>query len=128
LLLLIPGLIQPVPNHRSGFDFRAMVGREIGNHPRSIPLPQTNSDMQTPSTVQLRTAIQVLKMFGEHLNNQASNTAIELAESHQSSHYAERIEAGTIEQTTRIETVAAQLEKWRDKLVHERRQCVSNHI
>jgi hypothetical protein len=128
LLLLIPGLIQPVPNHRSGFDLRAIVGSEIGNHPQSIPLPQTNSDMQTPSTVQLRTAIQVLKMFGEHLNNQASNTAIELAESHQSSHYAGRIEAGTIEQTTRIETVAAQLEKWRDKLVHERRQCVSNHI
>ncbi len=73
--------------------------------------------MQTPSTVQLRTAIQVLKMFGEHLNNQASNTAIELAESHQSVHHAGRIEAGTIEQTTRIETVAAQLEKWRDELV-----------
>jgi hypothetical protein len=84
--------------------------------------------MQTPSSVQLCIAIQVLKMFGEHLNNRATNTAIELAESHQSSHHAGRIEAGNIEQTTRIETVAAQLEKWRDELVHERRQCVSNHI
>jgi len=84
--------------------------------------------MQTPSTVQIRTAIEVLKKFGEHLNNHASNMAVELAESHHSGHETGRITAGTIEQTSRIETVAAQLEKWRDELMHERRQCVSHHV
>jgi hypothetical protein len=84
--------------------------------------------MQTPSTIQIRTAIEVLKKYGEHLNQHASNIAVELAESPQAIHDAGRITAGTIEQTTRIETVAAQLEQWRDELMQQRRQCVSNHI
>jgi hypothetical protein len=36
--------------------------------------------MQTPSTVQIRTAIEVLKKYGQHLNHHASNLAVELAE------------------------------------------------
>jgi hypothetical protein len=35
---------------------------------------------------------------------------------------------GAIEQTTRIETVAEQLESWRDDLLQQRRQCVSHHV
>ena len=58
--------------------------------------------MQTPSTIQIRTAIEVLKKYGEHLNHHASNLAVELAESPQAIHDAGRITAGTIEQTTRI--------------------------
>ena len=84
--------------------------------------------MQTPSTIQIRTAIEVLKKYGEHLNHRASNLAVELAESPQAIHDAGRTTVGAIEQTTRIETVAAQLEQWRDELMQERRQCVSNHI
>ena len=84
--------------------------------------------MQTPSTIQIRTAIEVLKKYGEHLNHHASNLAVELAESHQFGQEAGRIATGTIEQTSRIKTVAAQLEKWRDELMQQRRQCVSNHV
>jgi hypothetical protein len=84
--------------------------------------------MQTPSTIQIRTAIEVVKKYGEHLNHHASNLAVELAESPQAIHDAGRITAGAIEQTTRIETVAALLEQWRGELMQERRQCVSNHI
>jgi len=88
----------------------------------------THLIMQTPSTIQIRTAIEVLKKYGEHLNHHASNLAVELAESPQAIHDAGRITAGTIEQTTRIQTVAAQLEQWRDELMQQRRQCVCNHI
>ena len=84
--------------------------------------------MHTPSTIQIRTAIEVLKKYGEHLNHHASNMAVELAESPQAIHDAGRITAGTIEQTTRIQTVSAQLEQWRDELMQQRRQCVCNHI
>ena len=84
--------------------------------------------MQTPSTSQIRTAIEVLKKYGEHINHNAVNKVIELADSQLHDQQPGRIEAGTIEQTTCIETVAAQLEKWRNELVQERRQCVSNHI
>jgi hypothetical protein len=84
--------------------------------------------MQTPSTAQIRIAIEVLKKYGEHLNHNAVNRVIELSDSQLHDQQPGRIEAGTIEQTTRIEAVAAQLEKWRNELVQERRQCVSNHI
>ena len=84
--------------------------------------------MQTPSTIQIRTAIEVLKKYGEHLNHHASNLDVELAESPQAIQDAGRITVGNIEQITRIDTVAAQLEQWRDELMQQRRQYVSNHV
>ena len=84
--------------------------------------------MLNPSTAQIRTAIEVLKKYGKHLNHHASNLAVELVESPQTIHDAGRITAGAIEQTTRIETVARQLEQWRHELMQQRRQCVSNHV
>src|ERR1035438_216871 len=99
---------------------RHELAKNIQQHPHLI--------MQTPSTIQIRTAIEVLKKYGEHLNHSASNLAVELAESPQAIHDAGRITAGTIEQTTRIQTVSAQLEQWRDELMQQRRQCVCNHI
>jgi len=53
---------------------------------------------------------------------------IELSDSQLHDQQPGRIEARTIEQTTRIETVAAQLEHWRDELLQQRRQCVSHHV
>ena len=84
--------------------------------------------MQTPSTAQIRTAIEVLKKFGEHINHNAVNKVIELSDSQLHDQQPGRIEARTIEQTTRIETVAAQLESWRIKLLQQGRQCVSHHV
>jgi hypothetical protein len=76
---------------------------------------------------EITAAIPVRPQHG-HLNHNAVNKVIELSDSQLHDQQPGRIEAGTIEQTTRIETVAAQLEKWRNELVQERRQCVSNHI
>ena len=84
--------------------------------------------MQPPTTAQIRTAIEVLKKFGEHINHEAASAVIELHESQHSDQQAARIGSRTIEQTTRIETVAAQLASWRDELLQERRQCVSQRI
>lgn len=84
--------------------------------------------MQTPTTAQIRTAIEVLKKFGEHINTNAVNQVIGLHESPHSDQQAARIGSWTIEQTTRIETVAAQLESWRNDLLQQRRQCVSHHV
>jgi len=84
--------------------------------------------MQTAMTTQIRTAIDVLKKFGEHINTNAANEVIGLHESPQSDQQAARIESRTIEQISRIETVVAQLENWHDKLLQQRRQCVSHHV
>jgi hypothetical protein len=84
--------------------------------------------MQTPTTAQIRTAIQVLKEYGEHINHNAANLVIELPETRFGDHVAARAKVVSIEQVTRIQTVAAQLEKWRNDLLQQRRQCVSNHV
>lgn len=84
--------------------------------------------MQTPTTAQLRTAIGVLKNLGERLNTHAEHSVMQLAESPVDAHQAGRIQFGAIEQTSRIETVVAQLEDWRTQLSQQRRQCVSHHV
>ncbi len=84
--------------------------------------------MQTPTTAQIRTAIEVLKKLGERINTSAEDSVMQLSESPHSAHHAGSIEVGAIEQTTRIEAVAAQLKHWRDELGQERRQCVSHHV
>jgi hypothetical protein len=84
--------------------------------------------MQTPTTAQLRTAIEVLNKLGERLNSHAEHSVMQLSESPLGAQYAGRIEMGAIEQTTRIEAVAAQLKYWREELLEQRRQCVSHHV
>jgi hypothetical protein len=84
--------------------------------------------MQTPTTAQLRTAIEVLTKLGERLNTHAEHSVMQLSESPLGAHYAGRIEVGAIEQTSRIEAVATQLKDWRDELLQQERQCFSHHV
>jgi hypothetical protein len=84
--------------------------------------------MQIPSTTQLHTAIEVLKKFGEYINRNAENMAVQLPDTHFGNHFAARVEVLNIEQVTRIQTVVAQLEKWRDELLQQKRQSVSHHV
>ena len=46
--------------------------------------------MQTPSTAQIRTAIEVLKKFGEHINHNADHLVIELPDTRMGGHVAAR--------------------------------------
>jgi hypothetical protein len=84
--------------------------------------------MQTPTTAQLRSAIEVLKMLGERINNNAANAVMELPEAQCYDRHAPNIEARSIEQISRIETVTGQLEDWRNQLQQQKRQCVSHHV
>jgi len=84
--------------------------------------------MQTPTTAQLRTAIEVLTKLGERLNTHAEHSVMQLPESQLGAHYAGRIGTDAIEQTSRIEAVATQLKNWRDELLQQERQCVSHHV
>ena len=84
--------------------------------------------MQTPSTAQLRTAIEVLKMLGERINNNAANAVMELPEAHYYDRHAANIEARSIEQISRIETVTGQLEEWRNQLQQQKSQHVAQLV
>ena len=77
--------------------------------------------MQPPTTAQIRTAIEVLKKLGERLNEHAADSVIQLPDTQLREHYAGRIEVRAIEQITQVQTVAAQLEQWRDELLQQRR-------
>ncbi len=84
--------------------------------------------MLTPTTAELRTAIEVLKMLGQRINEHSAHSVMQLPDTQLGDNYAAHIEARTIEQTGHIETVSAQLKNWRDELLQERRQHVCQSI
>ena len=84
--------------------------------------------MRTPNTTQLRTAIEVLKMLGERVNESAASAITQMPDMRMNDESAGRTQVRAIEQTTRIQTVSTQLEQWRDELLQQRRQCVSHHV
>ena len=81
----------------------------------------------TPTTADLRTAIQVLDKLGERFTANANNSMIEMSESQPGSHRTGQIEASAIEQTARVKLVSAQLKSWRDELLQQR-QTVAHHV
>ena len=84
--------------------------------------------MRTPTTTQIRTAVEVLKKLEERIDNHATHNVMQLPDTRLGDDYAARIESQTIEQIARVKTVIAQLEAWREELKQERRQCVTHRV
>jgi len=84
--------------------------------------------MRTPTTAQLRTALEVLKKLEERIDNHATHTTMQVPDVRLGEDYSARIESQTIEQIARVKTVMAQLESWRDELKQETRQRVTQHV
>lgn len=84
--------------------------------------------MQTPTTAELLNAIEVLKKLGERITTDAAHSVLQMPNSHLGGRYAGRIGVNAIEQTSRIEGVAGQLKNWRDELIEQRRQHVSQSV
>jgi hypothetical protein len=78
--------------------------------------------MQTPTPVQIKTAIEVLKKYAERLNEQAAHSVIQMPESRLGADYAARIQSQTIEQISHVEAVAAQLTNWLDEIIKPQKQ------
>ena len=84
--------------------------------------------MQTPTTVEFNTAIEVLKKYAERLNEQAAHSIIQMPESRLGVDYAARVQSQTIGQIGQIETVAAQVKNWRDEIFQQADQTNSRHV
>ena len=84
--------------------------------------------MLTPTTAELFTAIEVLKKLGQRINEHAAHSITELPHTQLGDNYAVHIEARAIEQTSHIEPVAMQLKNWREELLQQRRQNVSQSV
>jgi hypothetical protein len=76
-----------------------------------------------PTTAQLRTAIEVLRMLGERITKNATDSVMLWGEE-----LLGQSEAKSIEQNTQIQTIVGDLEQWRTELVQQRRQHVAHHI
>jgi uncharacterized protein YaaN involved in tellurite resistance len=84
--------------------------------------------MQTPTTAEFNTTIKVLKKYAERLNEQAAHSMIQMSESRLDVDYAARIQSQTIGQIGQIETVAAQVKKWRDEIIQQSDQSNFRHV
>ena len=84
--------------------------------------------MLTPTTAELFTAIEVLQKLGLRVNEQATHSIIQMPNSSLGGHYAGRIGVNAIEQTSRIEDVVKQLKSWREELLQQRKQHVSQSV
>ena len=84
--------------------------------------------MLTPSTTELFTAIEVLRKLGLRINEHATHSVLQMSDSSLGEHYAGRIGVNAIEQTSRIDGVAEQLKNWREELLQQRRQNVSQSV
>jgi hypothetical protein len=81
-----------------------------------------------PTTADLRTAIEVLKILDQRLNEQAAESVRQLPETDLGDRYAAHIESRTIEQTSHIEKVSMQLQNWRDELLQQQKQQVTQSV
>jgi hypothetical protein len=81
-----------------------------------------------PTTAELRTAVEVLKMLDQRLNDQAAHSVMQLPETELGDRYAAHIEARTIEQTSHIEKVSMQLQNWREELLQQQKQRVAQSV
>jgi hypothetical protein len=78
--------------------------------------------MQTPTTAEFNTAIEVLKKYAERLNEQATHSVIQMPDSRLGADSAARIQSQTIGQISNVEAVAAQLTNWLDEIIQPQQQ------
>lgn len=84
--------------------------------------------MSAPTIHEFRIAIAVLNRLSHRIDNDAAERVMRLPESRYGDQHATRIEAQTMEQTSRIATVIAQIEGWRDELQLQRRHRVTHRV
>lgn len=84
--------------------------------------------MNAPAAHEFRAAITVLNRLSRRIDNDATERVMRLPESRYGNQHVTGIEAQTMEQTSRISAVIAQLESWRDELQQQRRHRVSHRV
>ena len=97
---------------------------------RSVALAASISSliMLTPTTADLRTAIEVLKMLDRRITEQATHSASQLPKTVLGDQYAEHIKAQTQEQASHIEKVSEQLKSWREQLLQDNKRQVFQKV
>jgi hypothetical protein len=90
--------------------------------------PEQSRITMQPTTAELRTAIEVLTMLDQRLNDHAAHSVTQLPNTDLGDRYAEHIEAQTTEQTSHIEKVSMQLQNWREELLQQQQQRMTHAV
>jgi hypothetical protein len=90
------------------------------------PIPPATT-MQ-PTTAELRTTIEVLKMLGQRINDHADHSVSQLPDTDLGDRYGCHIRDQVIEQSSHIEKVSMQLKNWREEMLQARKQNVSQSV
>jgi hypothetical protein len=88
---------------------------------------QTRKTVQ-PTTAELRTAIEVLQLLDQRLNDHVAHAVMQLPDTELGDQYAAHLDSQTIEQTSHIEKVSTQLQNWREELLQQQNQRVAQSV
>lgn len=77
--------------------------------------------MMTPTTAELRSAVEVLKALDHRLNEHAAHSVKQLPDDFLGDRHADVIKTRTLEQTNRIGKVVTQLQNWREELLEQQK-------
>jgi hypothetical protein len=89
---------------------------------------QENCRITAPTPSELLTAIEVLKMLDQRLNDQAAYSVKQLPETELGDQYAAHLDSQIIEQSSHIEKVSFQLQNWREELLQQQNQRVARSV
>jgi hypothetical protein len=81
-----------------------------------------------PTADEIHTAIEVLRMLDQRLTAQTGESIMQLPGTELGDRYAAHIEARHLEQTGHIEKVSMQLQNWREELVQQQKQQVTQSV
>ncbi len=84
--------------------------------------------MQTPSTAQIRTAMEVLEKLGKRINEYAARSARQIPNCSLSGQMAGQIGLNAMEQTKQVQEITGLLKTWHGELEHRRKQTPSYHV
>jgi hypothetical protein len=90
--------------------------------------PDEARNTMQPTTAELRSAVEVLKMLDQRLNDHAAHSVRQLPDTELGDRYAAHIQAQTTEQTSHIEKISFQLQNWREELLQQQQQRVAHTI
>ena len=95
---------------------------------REMQSPEPPTITMQPTTAELRTAIEVLKMLDQRIHDHAAHSVSQLPDTDLGDRYAVFISDRSIEQTSHIEKVSIQLKNWREEMLQARKQQVTQSV
>lgn len=84
--------------------------------------------METPTTAQIRTAIEVLEKLGQRVNKTAARSLSQIPPCNGAGQVASQISTDAMEQTKQVKAITGLLQTWYGELERKQKHSVSVHV